>query len=196
MIAALATLAVMDRALGAGFVLKDATGFNILVFDGVVPKLVDVPSIEPYVEGRVWAGYGQLPCRSFLFPAPPRGLPRTSMSKALLRGTLGEVPVGFTASLFGLRDYARPGVLKDVKSSRRDSSARSRRSTGAVKRETSTLRWSRTPRLFSSPASDECGRSSEASSASSDPARRASGRHTTADCTYSDADRAAEASHS
>jgi SAM-dependent methyltransferase len=109
--AALATLAIMDRALGAGFVLKDATGFNIL-FDGVTPKLVDVPSIEPYVEGRVWAGYGQF-CRSFLFPLLLSAY-RDVDVQALLRGTLGEVPVAFAANLFGLRDYSRPGVLKDV----------------------------------------------------------------------------------
>jgi SAM-dependent methyltransferase len=109
--AALATLAIMDRALAAGFVLKDATGFNIL-FDGVAPKLVDVPSIEPYVEGRVWAGYGQF-CRSFLFPLLLSAY-RDVDVQALLRGTLGEVPVGFAANLFSLRDYSRPGVLKDV----------------------------------------------------------------------------------
>jgi hypothetical protein len=130
--AALATLAVMDRALAAGFVLKDATAFNIL-FDGVVPKLVDVPSIEPYVEGRVWAGYGQF-CRSFLFPLLLAAY-RDVDVQALLRGTLGEVPVGFAANLFGLRDYARPGVLKDVILQARLEHAFGK-STAAVKRET------------------------------------------------------------
>jgi len=130
--AALTTLTVMDRALGAGFVLKDATGFNIL-FDGVVPKLVDVPSIEPYVEGRVWAGYGQF-CRSFLFPLLLAAY-RDVDVQAILRGTLGEVPVGFAANLFGVRDYARPGVFKDVILQARLEHTFGR-STVAVKRET------------------------------------------------------------
>jgi hypothetical protein len=137
--AALATLAIMDRALSAGFVLKDATGFNIL-FDGVVPKLVDLPSIEPYVEGRVWAGYSQF-CRSFLFPLLFAAY-RDVDVQALLRGTLGEVPVGLAANLFSLRDYSRPGVLKDV-----ILQARLERTFGksaaAVRRETSTASYPR-----------------------------------------------------
>jgi len=131
--AALATLAILERALGAGFVLKDATGFNIL-FDGVVPKLVDVPSIEPYVEGRVWAGYGQF-CRSFLFPLLLAAY-RDVDVQALVRGTLGEVPVGVAANLFSLRDYSHPGVLKDVILHARLERTFGR-STAAVKRETS-----------------------------------------------------------
>jgi SAM-dependent methyltransferase len=131
--AALVTLAIMDRALDAGFVLKDATGFNIL-FDGVAPKLVDVPSIEPYVEGRVWSGYAQF-CRSFLFPLLLSAY-RDVDVQALLRGTLGEVPVGFAANLFGLRDYSRPGVLKDVMLQARLERTFGR-STGAVREETS-----------------------------------------------------------
>jgi hypothetical protein len=131
--AALTTLAVMDRAIGAGFLLKDATGFNIL-FDGVAPKLVDLPSIEPYVEGRVWAGYSQF-CRSFLLPLLLSAY-RDVDVQALLRGTLGEVPVGFAANLFGVWDYSRPGVLKDVMLQARLERTFGR-STATVQRETS-----------------------------------------------------------
>lgn len=130
--AALATLAIMDRALSAGFILKDATAFNIL-FDGVVPKLVDIPSIEPYVEGRVWTGYSQF-CRSFLVPLLLAAY-RDVDVQPLLRGTLGEVPVGFAANLFSLRDYSRPGVLKDVILQARLERTFGK-STTAVKRET------------------------------------------------------------
>lgn len=109
--AALVTLRIIDRALDAGFILKDATSFNVL-FDGHVPKLVDAPSIEPFKDGELWAGYGQF-CRCFLFPlllAAYRGLDL----QAILRGTLGEVPAREAARLFRVRDYRRPGVLKDV----------------------------------------------------------------------------------
>lgn len=109
--AALATLRVIDRALEAGFILKDATSFNIL-FDGHVPKLIDTPSIEPFSDGDLWAGYGQF-CRCFLFPllaASYRGLDL----QAVLRGAFGELPAQEASRLFGVRDYAKPGVFKDV----------------------------------------------------------------------------------
>jgi hypothetical protein len=109
--AALTTLRILDRALAVGFVLKDANAFNIL-FDGNVPKLVDVPSIEAYRDGEVWAGYSQF-CRSFLFPLLIASY-RDLDIQAILRGTLGELPVQEAAKLLRGRDYLRSGVLKDV----------------------------------------------------------------------------------
>ncbi len=109
--AALVTLRTIDRSLAAGFVLKDATSFNIL-FDGNVPKLVDAPSIEPYRDGSLWAAYGQF-CRCVLFPllvAAYRGIDL----QALLLGTFAELPAQEAAKLLRLRDYPKPGVLKDV----------------------------------------------------------------------------------
>jgi SAM-dependent methyltransferase len=109
--AALVTLRILDRALAAGFILKDANSFNIL-FDGTTPKLVDAHSIEPHRPGEMWAGYAQF-CRSFLFPllsAAYRGIDM----QALLRGSFGEVPVQQAARLLGPRDLVRPGVFRDV----------------------------------------------------------------------------------
>ena len=109
--AALVTLRVLDRALASGFILKDGNAFNIL-FDGTAPKLVDIPSIEPYREGAIWAGYGQF-CRSFLFPLLLSAYHDVNI-QALLRGTLGEVPVRDAAQYLSLTDYLKPGVFKDV----------------------------------------------------------------------------------
>lgn len=109
--AALVTLRSIDRALAAGFILKDATSFNIL-FDGNVPKLVDAPSIEPYRDGGLWAGYGQF-CRCFLFPLLVAAYREIDL-QALLRGAFGELPAQEAAKLLRLRDYPKPGVLKDV----------------------------------------------------------------------------------
>jgi hypothetical protein len=109
--AARTTLLVMDRALAAGFILKDANAFNIL-FAGNAPLLVDVPSLEPYHEGEIWAGYAQF-CRSFLFPlllSSYRGLD----TQGLLRASLGELSADETARLLSGRDYLRRGVLKHV----------------------------------------------------------------------------------
>ena len=109
--AALVTLRTIDRALAEGFVLKDATSFNIL-FDGNLPKLVDAPSIEPYRDGDVWAGYGQF-CRCFLFPLLVSAYRETDL-QAMLRGVFGELPAREAAKMLRLRDYPKPGVLKDV----------------------------------------------------------------------------------
>jgi hypothetical protein len=109
--AALVTLRVLDRALAAGFILKDANAFNML-FDGTIPKLVDAPSIERYREGDVWAGYAQF-CRSFLFPLLLASY-RDLDIQPLLRGTLGELPIQLARRLITLRDYAKAGVFKDI----------------------------------------------------------------------------------
>lgn len=64
--AALLLLDVLKELLEAGFVLKDGTSSNVQFINGR-PTFIDVGSIEPYVEGRVWAGYTQF-CSSFLNP--------------------------------------------------------------------------------------------------------------------------------
>jgi SAM-dependent methyltransferase len=109
--AALATLSVMERALDAGFILKDANAFNIL-FDGMTPKLVDVPSIETHQDGQPWAGYSQF-CRSFLFPLLVSAY-RDIDVQPLLRGSLGDLPLRQTAKLMALKDYGRGGVLHHI----------------------------------------------------------------------------------
>jgi SAM-dependent methyltransferase len=180
--AALTTLAIMDRAISAGFVLKDATGFNIL-FDGLVPKLVDLPSLEPYVEGRVWAGYGQF-CRSFLFPLLLAAY-RDVDVQALLRGTLGEVPAGFAANLFSLRDYSRPGVLRDVMLQARLERTFGR-STETLQRETSTRAY---PKALLVANVRRLRTLVEGLKGPGSPSEWSAYDE---DCTYSDADRAAK----
>jgi hypothetical protein len=109
--AALATLGTLDICLGKGFVLKDATAFNVL-FEGTVPRLVDIHSLEPRVENALWAGYAQF-CRAFLFPLLLAAYKRIDPRPALLAG-LGEIPVTEVAGTFGLRDRLRPGVMVNV----------------------------------------------------------------------------------
>jgi hypothetical protein len=109
--AALVTLRALELALKRGYVLKDATSFNV-VFDGTVPRLVDVHSLEPRKEGTLWAGYAQF-CRAFLFPlfmTSYRGID----ARPLLLSGLGEIPVDVVAPLFRLRDRLKPGVLTNV----------------------------------------------------------------------------------
>jgi hypothetical protein len=109
--AALVTLRALELALARGYVLKDATSFNV-VFEGTVPRLVDAHSLEPRKEGTLWAGYAQF-CRAFLFPlfmTSYRGID----ARPLLLSGLGEIPVDVVAPLFRWRDRLKPGVLTNV----------------------------------------------------------------------------------
>jgi SAM-dependent methyltransferase len=109
--AALRTLAALELSLRHGFLLKDATSFNV-VFEGTIPRLVDVHSLEPRVEGTLWAGYAQF-CRSFLFPLFLMSYKGIDPRPSLLAG-LGEIPVTDVAGLLGWRDRLKPGVLVNV----------------------------------------------------------------------------------
>jgi SAM-dependent methyltransferase len=109
--AALVTLRSLDACLEKGFVLKDATAFNVL-FEGAAPRLVDVHSLERRTEGSLWAGYAQF-CRAFLFPLllfSHKGIDPRPM---LLAG-LGEIPVADIHRVMGWRDIFRRGVLVNV----------------------------------------------------------------------------------
>lgn len=110
-VAALTTLRIQECALRAGFTLKDAPSFNIL-FDGLRPKLVDLPSLEPYRDGQVWNGYAQF-CRGFLFPLLLAAHRRVNI-RPLLRGWAGEIPAAETAKSFSWSDALKPGVLTDI----------------------------------------------------------------------------------
>jgi hypothetical protein len=64
--AALTTLELLRRCLKAGFVLKDASAYNVQLFEGRSVH-IDILSIEPYKPGMPWIAYGQF-CRHFLNP--------------------------------------------------------------------------------------------------------------------------------
>jgi hypothetical protein len=60
--AALLQLEILERALASGFILKDATPYNIQ-FLGTRPVFVDLGSFLPYVDGQPWDAYAQF-CRT------------------------------------------------------------------------------------------------------------------------------------
>jgi hypothetical protein len=64
--AALATLDILERSFASGFVLKDASAFN-MQFVGGQAMLIDSLSFEPYVEREPWFAYRQF-CQHFLAP--------------------------------------------------------------------------------------------------------------------------------
>ncbi|WP_143226575.1 class I SAM-dependent methyltransferase [Actibacterium pelagium] len=64
--AALAHLDIQIKAFEAGFVLSDATAYNMQFLDGD-PVHIDCTSLRRYKDGQVWEGYNQF-CRQFLLP--------------------------------------------------------------------------------------------------------------------------------
>lgn len=103
-------LRLLDTAVRNGWMLKDATPFNIQ-WRGVRPVFIDVPSFVPW-EGEYWRGYRQF-CSTFLAPlllAAHLGIP----FQPLLRSSLEGIPPQEAARYFyGLRRFKR-GVLSHV----------------------------------------------------------------------------------
>lgn len=109
--AALRHLELLEQGLGKGYLLKDATPFNIQ-FQGKEPLLIDVASFEPYVEGRAWAGYTQF-CRTFLNPLllqARKGIPY----QPWLRSSLDGIDPAHLSKLLSFWGKFRPSVLFDV----------------------------------------------------------------------------------
>lgn len=64
--AAIGHLELQIEALNEGYVLSDATAYNMQFVNGR-PIHIDVLSVQPYEEGQHWSGYNQF-CRQFLLP--------------------------------------------------------------------------------------------------------------------------------
>ena len=94
--AALLTLDVQLRALERGFVLRDASAYNVQFVDGR-PIFIDTLSFERYEDGQPWVAYRQF-CQHFL-------LPLTLMAKRdvrcglMLREHLDGIPLELGAAL-------------------------------------------------------------------------------------------------
>lgn len=109
--AALLHLRLMERLLPRGFILKDATPYNVL-FQGVRPRFIDVLSIERWEPGDIWAGYGSF-CDTMLYPLmlhAYKGVPYHDW----LKGSLNGIKPESFAKLFGWSDILKPGVLAHV----------------------------------------------------------------------------------
>ena len=63
---ALLHLDILERSLKSGWILKDATAYNVQ-WIGTKPTFIDIISFEPYKEGNPWGGYRQF-CMMFLIP--------------------------------------------------------------------------------------------------------------------------------
>lgn len=109
--AALLQLRVLRKAAANGWLLKDATPFNVQ-WIGARPVFIDVPSFVPWEDGEYWRGYRQF-CATFLTPlllAAHLGIP----FQPLLRSRLEGIPPQEASRYFyGLRRFKR-GVPSHV----------------------------------------------------------------------------------
>ena len=109
--AALLQLHLLETSARNGWLLKDATSFNVQ-WNGARPVFIDVPSFEPWEGDGYWRGYRQF-CATFLTPlllTAHLGIP----FQPLLRSRLEGIPPEEAARYFyGLRRFKR-GVLSHV----------------------------------------------------------------------------------
>ena len=109
--AALLHLELMRDALAEGFVLKDATPYNVQ-WRGARPVFIDVPSFEPLAPGDPWVGYRQF-CELMLYPLMLQAY-RGVDFRPWLRGRIDGIPAAEMQRLLSARDRLRPGVLLQV----------------------------------------------------------------------------------
>lgn len=109
--AALTSLTIIKKAISWGYILKDATAFNI-VFEGHEPRFVDILSFVPHQSGTAWHSYGQF-CRSFLYPLLITSYRKIDVRPWLQTQTL-ELSPGEALKYFSGRDFMKSGVFKDI----------------------------------------------------------------------------------
>jgi ribosomal protein L11 methylase PrmA len=109
--AALLTLDVQERALARGFVLRDASAYNVQFRDGR-PVFIDTLSFERYREGSPWVAYKQF-CEHFLVPLALMST-RDVRCGRLQREYLDGVPIDLGSTLLPRRTWARAGTLLHV----------------------------------------------------------------------------------
>jgi len=109
--AALLTLDVQERALAAGFVLRDASAYNVQ-FRDARPILIDTLSFARYREGEPWVAYKQF-CEHFLVPLALMAT-RDVRCGRLQREYLDGIPLDLGSALLPRRTWTRPGLLLHV----------------------------------------------------------------------------------
>ena len=109
--AALLELEILERCLRHGWILKDATAYNVQ-FLGARARFIDVLSFAPVQTGEPWAGYSQF-CRLLLYPLMLEAYLHVPFQFWLRSELEGIDPAVFGRLFRGLRKL-RPGVLAHV----------------------------------------------------------------------------------
>ncbi|MDE0039770.1 MAG: class I SAM-dependent methyltransferase [Gammaproteobacteria bacterium] len=109
--AALLQLHLLERCVRAGWILKDATPFNIQ-WTGNKPVFIDIPSFVPREDGDYWHGYRQF-CSLFLIPLMVTAHLRIPY-QPLLRSCLEGIPPEVATRYFRGLQRLRKGVPSHV----------------------------------------------------------------------------------
>jgi len=109
--AALLTLEVQEQALARGFVLRDASAYNVQFRDGR-PIFIDTLSFAPYRDGEPWAAYKQF-AEHFLVPLALMSA-RDVRCGGLQREYMDGIPVDLGSGLLPRRTWLRLGLLVHV----------------------------------------------------------------------------------
>ncbi len=109
--AALVTLKIQKIALQLGMSLKDASAYNIQMYNGR-PTFIDTLSFERYQEGQPWSAYRQF-CQHFL--APLALMARRDIRLGLLtRVHLDGVPLDLASRLLPVRTRLNTKLLTHI----------------------------------------------------------------------------------
>lgn len=109
--AALLQLHLIEKSLENGWILKDATPYNIQWINSQ-PVFIDVPSFEQWKKGEPWVGYRQF-CSMFLTPLMLRahlGIDHLP----ILRSYLDGIPPTEAAKYFTGMKRFKKGVLSHI----------------------------------------------------------------------------------
>lgn len=106
--AALLTLDLQLAALERGFVLRDASAYNVQFVDGR-PVFIDTLSLARYEEGTPWVAYRQF-CQHFLLPLTLMAT-RDVRCGLMLREHLDGIPLDLGAALLPRRSWFNVATL-------------------------------------------------------------------------------------
>jgi lipoate-protein ligase A len=97
--AAMLTLRIQTIALQHGYILKDASAYNVQFVNGK-PVFIDTLSFEPYIEGTPWVAYRQF-CQHFLAPLALMARVDVGLGKLLVTYIDG-IPLSLVSNLLPL----------------------------------------------------------------------------------------------
>lgn len=109
--AALLTLSINIELLDHGFILKDASAFNV-TFDGSSPVFLDHGSITTIGDAGIWSAYGQF-VDHFLTPLFLESYANVAFQPRL-RGSVDGIPVQEANALLRGRARRRKGVTTHI----------------------------------------------------------------------------------
>lgn len=106
--AALLTLKVQKIAFEHGMILKDASAYNVQIYQGK-PILIDTLSFEIYQKNMPWVGYRQF-CQHFLSPLLLMAVRDLRLNK-LTQSFLDGVPLDLASRLLPLKTWINLPIL-------------------------------------------------------------------------------------